>query len=1309
MNKIKNVIYIMLMMIIIVAVIFGINTLVVAKQQGAFDKSNIKNYKIGDIVEINDDVFYRDALYCVEHNQYLPQNLTKYTFVSKITIIGNQSTDSTGKKITNKANARLVGILTGTDKNNRDEMRNAIWNYMYTWVNVVGQRHDGLSKGFASTVKGDHKTDLEDDAKDYADTIAEEYKITDHTDKNKLTTGVVSIGDKVYTRIGPFNFEFSGEMSQITVKNQNNQDISGIKFGVYNGKQIKSKNVSDIRSKQNFYIAIPSDSGTNKISSINVKSNVKLKKADIWFFESSLGANQNLIYFEPGESTNELDKNFEYDITLEGNLKVIKVDADNNEVKLKNVSFYIQNKDTKKYVKQDENKNTSYVDDRASATEFKTDENGEIYIENLLVGTYVAYETKNENYGYEIIKDGQAKQVIVDKTQELKIPNKKVYVKISGYVWEDKIDGKQSYKNNLFQNGTDDVNDILKEGITVRLKDKQGNTIKETKTDKDGAYLFKDVLVAQLSNYYVEFEYDGLTYESVDINLDKDKGSKSSELTDIRKDFNSKFAEIQGTGKTTGITLDSSGNKVNDLTYVKEENTYTSTFIKDSNKYIITSTTSAAGYDLSKQYAQGKDEIKNVNLGIREREMPDLAVIEDIQNAKVSVNGYEHTYQYAKRFENQGEYGDGFNVGVKFANKYGTMTYTRAIYKSDIEYKPEEANKELQVYITYKIQIMNQSTNIVGQVNSLINYYDARYTVQKVGTGIDDNGNITGELKHSELGNYNDKYKKLEINSNEKIQAQKAQNIYVQFKLNKDAVISVMNNNATLDNIVEINSYSSFDREGKIYAGIDVDSNPGNIIPEDTSTYEDDMDSAPSLKLELTNAREITGKVFLDETNSEILTAQIREGDGEYKDGEKGISGVEITLRNTNGDIVSKAETDTNGDFVIKEFIPGDYILTYTWGNETYTIQNYKGTIYKDKERANNLEWYKNTEHRYSDAIDDWELRKNIDNQTILGVGEGQTKINKMNSSTPKMKIGVEFTTNITDNNLEYELDGNGNVKKDENGYVIRKDSFLYRIKDIDFGIVERARQQLKLDKHVKTVKITLADGSVLIDAKVNEEGKFEGQIAGLTGGPQLGFVKAEIDNEILQRSNIEIGYEIVITNVGENDYVSENGDYYFYGKEQVGNNIGELVKIQIEEIKDYLDNSLVLKEDGANIWKIDSNDTTVQGRNAFVTETLNDKVLAPNENISLFMNTSKDLANQEEIEFNNLVVITKLKTTPGYTSNDEYGAILQTLQDEAETVTITTPTGDNQNYILPIMIGLSTLVILGAGIWLIKNKVLNK
>ena len=65
-------------------------------------------------------------------------------------------------------------------------------------------------------------------------------------------------------------------------------------------------------------------------------------------------------------------------------------------------------KDTKKWVKV-ENDTVSYTDKKEDATEFITDKNGEITIKNLVVGTYVAYETKNPNYGYEIIKEGQEK------------------------------------------------------------------------------------------------------------------------------------------------------------------------------------------------------------------------------------------------------------------------------------------------------------------------------------------------------------------------------------------------------------------------------------------------------------------------------------------------------------------------------------------------------------------------------------------------------------------------------------------------------------------------------------------------------------------------------------------------------------------------------------------------------------------------------------------------------------------------------------------------------------------------------------
>ena len=101
------------------------------------------------------------------------------------------------------------------------------------------------------------------------------------------------------------------------------------------------------------------------------------------------------------------------------------------------------NKETGKYVKRESNGDISYVN-KGKATEFITDSKGEITIKNLVVGTYVAYETKNPNYGYEIISEGKESTVTIDKTAELKIPNKQKYIKLSGYVWVDNISGKQS-------------------------------------------------------------------------------------------------------------------------------------------------------------------------------------------------------------------------------------------------------------------------------------------------------------------------------------------------------------------------------------------------------------------------------------------------------------------------------------------------------------------------------------------------------------------------------------------------------------------------------------------------------------------------------------------------------------------------------------------------------------------------------------------------------------------------------------------------------------------------------------------------
>lgn len=89
------------------------------------------------------------------------------------------------------------------------------------------------------------------------------------------------------------------------------------------------------------------------------------------------------------------------------------------------------------------------------------------------------------------------------------------------------------------------------------------------------------------------------------------------------------------------------------------------------------------------------------------------------------------------------------------------------------------------------------------------------------------------------------------INTNKQINPQMQEFVYIEYKLNNEAVNAVLNEDVTLNSVTEISSYSSYtDKEfSEKYAGIDKDSNPESTAPADKVTYEDDTDSAPSLIL----------------------------------------------------------------------------------------------------------------------------------------------------------------------------------------------------------------------------------------------------------------------------------------------------------------------------------------------------------------------------------------------------------------------------------------------------------------------------
>lgn len=1334
---------------------------------------------------------------------------------------------------------------------------------------------------------------------------------------------------------------FTGNLKIIKEDEETGERLKGVKFSVKGpDKTLDKSYTTDENGEINLENIITGEYKVKEVSNSNygytvmVEDSVKVKST------------KTVVY----EAKNKKQT---------GNLKIIKQDAD-SEKTLEGVSFKIKRKDENKYIqvktgdgwKKDITgivhiEDMKTVDTENEATIFTTNSDGIIEVRNILKGTYYVEEVSVGDiyFGYEVDDDyitwsytstankdntGSGKghiatvEVVARASYNTKEPpkeenrneivvfkNKRKYIKLSGYAWEDKrVGGKDNKAGNEkcdVEKNTESNKEVDKRlaNVLVKLYSWEGKLLGQTITDEKGNYVFGtksmadingdgiisivdvteitrvissgetnkytnglmdinndgkidkadieklqniislneeliDVKIEDIYNSktkkagYIEFTYNGLNYETVSVNVKEENTNKVAEISsnsqnlvdksidgtylDNRTSFNESWAVIENNKK-----IDSDGN-VDTLDY--NHNNYASSLsypggitgyneqkypiiVKDNTNNNIFNITARTETNVDENSAskkffgqnktieeickEGKDTIKNINLGVKERAQPDLALIKNIYSAKVTVNGYEHTYNYEDRFnKNTGENKkiDEFNpenneektetnVRVKFNQKYGEKSFTRAIYPSDVK---ETQDKDFSVKVVYKITLKNESGVLYSKINSLVDYFDARYTIEEkgsIGTGYE-NGEIKDEINYKLDKSYQDaKYRKLIIDCNTKINPNESnRNIYVEYTLTRDSVKDILfdenwdekTNIEGLENIVEINSYSTYSDKDftKSYAGIDSDSNPGSTIPGNKDTYEDDTDYAPGLILEVANSREITGTVFEDNAvdPTEGGTNRERLGNGKFDDGEKTISGVQVGLYKeadfengvklrsgvqpvgtTTYEGDNKDSTGKDGTFTIKDFVPGEYRIVYTWGDDKYTVEDYKSTIWtsanKDEKEKNKKTWYRvNTNTRYSDAKDNYATRLKIDG--------GDTSIDKkdsMDSMTNSMTFGVE-------------LDDIYNRKTETSGI----DKVTFSIENIDFGVIERPRQSIDVTKRAKSMKMTLANGQVIADAKIVEkDGKLqlEQQVKGVIytepsdkNNPKNGQIKAEIDNELIQGSKVEIEYEIKVQNNSEIDYDSEK--YYCYGEKDV-----EIVKIKASGVYDYLDNTMIANDENTEwetikdynekvskptvieeyLHKSQSSSTDASGNTEIrigyekfeeqyseaignwrieniITarkKRLADKTILHNANLEgeiapgefnmASLTASKILTNTDEIELNNDVEITEVtrtaktgrKVTPKYTS----------LYDRGETVTITTPTGENKNYILITIVAISFFVILGTGIVFIKKKIL--
>ncbi|MCI9177822.1 MAG: hypothetical protein HFJ28_04545 [Clostridia bacterium] len=367
------------------------------------------------------------------------------------------------------------------------------------------------------------------------------------------------------------------------------------------------------------------------------------------------------------------------------------------------------------------------------------------------------------------------------------------------------------------------------------------------------------------------------------------------------------------------------------------------------------------------------------------------------------------------------------------------------------------------------------------------------------------------------------------------------------------------------------------------------------------------------------------------------------------------------------------ATTGADGKYQFEGYAPGDYIVRFLYGGTHYNGQDFKSTSYQTNHTNNTkidqngqtdvsgpgyLHYYGYTdpndskqnetagigyniyksdlyEQNLSDAKDIWSKREAVNKYSSNNYGGVTNNLaQELDNHTSGSKLDMTAETGVIRMEIEYNREtSQGNNTYDNNGY--RGDSQnhpmdyengnnvnnQYHLQDVDFGLEERPKAQLELNKQVSNVKITLANQTILFDTtqkvedliwqsktpyNINEEKETTTYD---TVGPnvktnsaknaysdytryddfrnaineriesivtkQKGLIQATMDEELMHGSTIQITYDFKVTNVGEVDY--KETTFYYTGKVQ---NKGTIVKTSSDVVVDYVANNLQYRED---------------------------------------------------------------------------------------------------------------------------------
>lgn len=880
---------------------------------------------------------------------------------------------------------------------------------------------------------------------------------------------------------------------------------------------------------------------------------------------------------------------------------------------------------------------------------------------------------------------------------------------LGGIVWTEKIKtGKEQPDiNNTYSESDDealggvtvrllDEND--KTVATTKTAEKDGQEVtylnnlgKEgTVKLKKGQYLFTKLddgtnYIPVGTDYKVEIDYDGITYNPL-INPDtsmlyKNKEDNKGVFSKITSEEDHGLAD--GT-KTIFGTENETQSKTNggytiNYTLQDEENipdkAIYSNVEKDGKQAFVTAR--------SEKYLQKTDDWKttwkdnngvgeinldsyafDINFGLYKKFF-DLNLGTDVDSAEIEINGQKTAYTYdqildgmldkdlkEKLYKTTDDKVD-YNLYLAYSDYYyriddykvpGDTNSLGQPYGEALPNKKDK-NTELQVYVTYALQINNQST----QHNA---------TGVKVKYSYDEGYEYVGDVE----GTVNDEKNKILTISNINLVPGESKKITLKFKVRKNedgTFFKKPSDTSKYTNVAEIVEYST--TEGRL---VDADSAPGNTFlgeNKPTTRREDDTDTANGIVITFKkNAeRSISGKVFNTKTNNSvndvivqlIELVEINNQQYEYiwQETVAGSNTVKTTDRNGySGKSYSFTDDDNKnkaGEYKFTQgIIPGNYIVRFIYGDgSTYDITGntltYNGEDYKSTyvDYDYNAPWYNNTSlnGEKSKAVDNEARRLKVMSYAVDVDGKKGAELAKLDGDTnteglkdvlantwmcaETLKIKMPVDTDIKENVSNDSTVDNGNAPNTENT----------QFNNVNFGLMERPKTKLVLEKHITGLTVkpvasgvnlianATADINKILDQGEGDQIQLEGQRDGLSatksGRTNRGLWYLQTDTtELAQGADAYITYTYVIKNEGEQDYLSasliekyredKDGSYKAY-LETLEGIVKEQIKSKGFTKGEYLSGSYYRKNDNA------FTPTLVQASVEKLQEALNPKV----------------------------------------------------------------------------------------------------